>query len=439
MKPIHVHIENFQSIENLDFSIYGFTCITGKSNIGKSAITRAIYRCIMNETVKGAVRHGKKFVTVSLTSDWSIWWKKGEKGNEYEVNGKAYSNTGQKQLPEIADLGFRSVRVGDQDVTPWYANQYEPVFLLNKSGGQITEFISEISRLKVVQESIQRSISLKKKSTDKAGVHRDEISRLSKRVSSFIGIETASDMYKKLEEEKNIIDGKKNVLSKLIPLSEKAVKAKTGVVILEPIKSISVGFAPDSYSKWELGSNILRKFTASKTSLELLEPVKQVSVHSKDLGVSIRVLEVSSLMSKLKSKLVKPDFEIPDAKNRVAYLERLETLCRSMKKINIGSDPPRIPNKEIDVEKFENASRLLESMKSKKSEVLKSSIEFDSINNELAAIDAELSSFAACPFCGSTNASCVKDVEIPETKRSEEPVSSQEPKSKTLTLDDFDL
>lgn len=437
MKPIQVHIENFQSIESLDFSIYGFTCITGKSNIGKSAIARAIYRCIMNETVKGAVRHGKKFVTVSLTSDWSIWWKKGEKGNEYEVNGKSYSNTGQKQLPEIADLGFRSVRVGDQDVTPWYANQYEPVFLLNKSGGQITEFISEISRLKVVQESIQRSITLKKKSTDKSNVHKEEISRLSKRVSSFIGIEEAVDLYKKLEEEKKATDGKKSTLSALTPLSTKIERTKEYVEVLSPVKSVSIEGTPGSYPKWESGSKALKRLEDLGSGLRSVEPVKSVAVDAKDFNVDLRVLEMSSTISLLRSKTMKPDVGVPKIENNTDFLERMETLYQSMKKLCIGAPPPVVSGSTVDVERLEKASALSHKIAEKRREVEGCSSEAEQVGNELAVVDIDLSSFVVCPFCDSKpTVTCVKE-RVGTPKFTDSTEVKQERKS--LTLDDFDV
>lgn len=42
IKPVKVSIKNFQSVSDIEFEIHGFTCITGPTNIGKSAIIRAI-------------------------------------------------------------------------------------------------------------------------------------------------------------------------------------------------------------------------------------------------------------------------------------------------------------------------------------------------------------------------------------------------------------
>jgi len=121
LNPVQVRIQNFQSIDHVEFEVRGFTCITGKTNIGKSAIMRAISRSLLNDPVTGMVRKGAKYASVEMKSEgWGYLWEKGEKDvNRYEIDGKRYDKTGQNQLPEIEAMGFRSIRIGDDDLEPW--------------------------------------------------------------------------------------------------------------------------------------------------------------------------------------------------------------------------------------------------------------------------------------------------------------------------------
>lgn len=150
LSPIKVRIQNFQSIEDLEFDIYGLTVIAGRSNIGKSAIVRALTSAITNSSIVGMIRTGKENSNVSIQSkDFSYEWEKGNK-TSCVVNGKEFKKIGQKQLDEVSDLGYGSVRVGQRNIYPWSASQFDPIFLLNDPGPAVTEFISEISRLNIL-------------------------------------------------------------------------------------------------------------------------------------------------------------------------------------------------------------------------------------------------------------------------------------------------
>ena len=123
LKPVNVVINNFQSIDHLDMEICGFTAISGSTNAGKSAIVRAISSAILNNPVGGMVRKGASFCSVELSSeDWGFKWEKNDKGvNRAWIRGKdtPLDKLGQIQVPEITQMGFSSIEVGDDEIQPW--------------------------------------------------------------------------------------------------------------------------------------------------------------------------------------------------------------------------------------------------------------------------------------------------------------------------------
>jgi len=185
LSPIYARIQNFQSISDLEIEINGFTCITGITNIGKSAIIRAISGAFLNNPVVGAVRKGEKFCSVSLKSeDWEFIWEKGEPKsgiNRYKIKKpekKELEKVGQGQLESISSMGFTSAQVGSKVIHPWFASQFEPIFLLNLSGPAVTDFISDISRLGVLQDCILLNVRGKKRVLDTVRVKSDEVELL---------------------------------------------------------------------------------------------------------------------------------------------------------------------------------------------------------------------------------------------------------------------
>lgn len=208
MDPIQVNIRGYQSIDSLDFTIRGFTCITGKTNIGKSAIMRAISSSILNNPVVGMVRKGCQFATVDIQSatGWGFRWEKGAKGiNRYTIQGELYDKVGQVQLPQIEQMGFGSVRIGDHDIQPWLATQFSPIFLLDKSATQITAFISEVSKLHVLQDAIVLSARSKRKETDSAREKSEELKKTQDQLSVFAEVDNLEEFWNEIAAQKDSI------------------------------------------------------------------------------------------------------------------------------------------------------------------------------------------------------------------------------------------
>ena len=182
LTPVKIRIKNFQSLKDVEIEVHGFTCITGPTNIGKSAVIRAISGSLLNSPVTGMVRKGEKNCTVTIEAEgWGYTWEKGERGiNRYWMPGadKPLDKVGAGQIDEVVDMGFPSVRVGSRTVQPWFAHQFEQLFLMRESGPAITDFISEVSRLKVLQDAVIINARGKRRATDKAKLHLESVEAL---------------------------------------------------------------------------------------------------------------------------------------------------------------------------------------------------------------------------------------------------------------------
>jgi hypothetical protein len=206
LSPIHIKIKSFQSIEEIEFEVHGFTIISGgRSNAGKSAIIRAISGALINSPVGPLVRKGAKYCSVSMdTDEWGLLWEKGERGiNRYHLKGKEkpLDKVGSGQVDEVANFGFGSVKVGPDHIYPWVAPQFEPLFLLNKSGPAITDFISEVSRLQVLQNAILINIKNKKKAQDEIRIRNSNIEQLESKEQLFAKCDSAVSIKNDLEAQ----------------------------------------------------------------------------------------------------------------------------------------------------------------------------------------------------------------------------------------------
>ena len=188
--PVLVRIRDFQSLEDVDIEIRGFTCITGPTNIGKSAIIRAISGALLNSPVIGDVRKGRKYSSVTLDGgDWSMKWEKGKTISRTWIPANAdrpLTAVGRGQLDEVAAFGFRSVSVGPKKVQPWLATQFDPVFLMRETGPAITDFLSEVSRLKVLQDGVIINARARRRAMDLFKIRDGDAEKLREKLKATI-------------------------------------------------------------------------------------------------------------------------------------------------------------------------------------------------------------------------------------------------------------
>ena len=161
-----ITIKNFQSIKKLKFTIDGFTVIVGKNNIGKSAIIRAIKSALTNQSGNEFIRRGEKYTEVKIKKDkLNIEWKKGA-STTYKINDQNFSKLNRAIPQPLIDAGFNKMEIGDQKISPIIASQFQPLFLINKNGGVITDVLANLYKIDTL--SIADDLCLKELRSQKS-------------------------------------------------------------------------------------------------------------------------------------------------------------------------------------------------------------------------------------------------------------------------------
>src|SRR5277367_3768831 len=153
-----VEVTNFQSIEHAKFVIEGYTALVGRSNIGKSAIVRAVKAALTGASGTSFVRHGPNCArrlkdakkcqckaTVRIKREgFDLLWEKGDSDNRYTFNGQVNDSVGQG-TPTFLQAGFAPIKIGDDKELLQVADQFDPIFLLNKTGGAVADVLSDVA------------------------------------------------------------------------------------------------------------------------------------------------------------------------------------------------------------------------------------------------------------------------------------------------------
>jgi len=149
-----VQIKNFQSLEDVSFTVQGFTVLIGRSNLGKSATIRAIEGALFNSPVDAYVREGTQTLQVQLQSpEFDILWRKGGGHNDYIVDGVSYENVGRDVPDVIKKKGFRDLELNRNSLRIQISDQFHPLFLLDCSGADAAQAISDVDRIYEIQNA----------------------------------------------------------------------------------------------------------------------------------------------------------------------------------------------------------------------------------------------------------------------------------------------
>ncbi len=153
-----LRIIDFQSIHDLDLELGRFTVITGPSDVGKSAVIRAIHSAITNRSGQDFIRSGSKECKVALVfEDGAVGWLKGGSGT-YKLGSQVFNKTGRSVPEEVsAFLRLGDIQVGEEKLNPNIHGQFQPPFLVTSTPGTRARLIGEMSGINILYLAIAES------------------------------------------------------------------------------------------------------------------------------------------------------------------------------------------------------------------------------------------------------------------------------------------
>lgn len=205
---IEVEIQNFQSIEQVAFRIEGFTALVGRSNIGKSAVVRALQCALTAATGNDFVRHGESCerrlkgnkkcrcqttVTIKL-GERTVKWEKGDNVNQYTITegGEDTLFTAlERGQPDFLKPDFELVQVGTKNDLIQIGEQFAPIFLLDQSGSATADVLSDVARLEDLNKAIRLVNKDRKEAVSTRKVRETDVKDLEERLTGYEGLDQA--------------------------------------------------------------------------------------------------------------------------------------------------------------------------------------------------------------------------------------------------------
>ena len=199
----HLAIRNFQSLAKADFELGRFTVIVGETDVGKSAIIRAIRYLATNQSGHGFVTHGQTRTGVQIDTEEgaTVAWRK-SKTAVYKVrtNGavEVYQKMGTHVPLEVASvLRIGEVTIGDDVFLPNFHGQFDMPFLITSTSSSRARMLGEVSGANILYLAIQEARRRERTSASLRNTRMSDLERAKEVLKSFEGLEAAEQTLNK--------------------------------------------------------------------------------------------------------------------------------------------------------------------------------------------------------------------------------------------------
>lgn len=149
-------VKNFQSIKETELEVEGFTVITGRSSIGKSALIRATAAAFFGWPGDHYVKTGETFTGVVVDlDDTKVTWRKvknptPKRQTALQVGPDVHTKLGRDHGELTAKTGVVEIQVGPKRFRPQVAGQHDQPFLLTETETTVAEIFKVLGRADTV-------------------------------------------------------------------------------------------------------------------------------------------------------------------------------------------------------------------------------------------------------------------------------------------------
>lgn len=188
-----LHVQHFQSLDDVTIELAPLTVIVGPSSSGKSALTRALHTLIANRRGHAFIAHGERIASITAkTSQGTVTLTrgKGTADNSYVVipNDPSHplspQTTYSKLGGEVPIEVSRFLGIDPKDPIA-FASQFDKPYLLDDSPAEIARTLGSLTNATVLLEGARESNRRKLDAKRTLTTRQDDLQRITERVPAY--------------------------------------------------------------------------------------------------------------------------------------------------------------------------------------------------------------------------------------------------------------
>ena len=325
-----VEITNYESIEHTTICVDKFTTLTGKNALGKSAALRAINAALTNQQGTNFIRWGQDFCEIRIkTGNYDILWHKEDSNNFYKINGKVYNKIGRDAPPEeISNAGFGLLKVGTQKINLNYAQQFFPLFLVDRLDSKGADLLTSVYGLDRLYKAVDLCNKEQRSNKDTLRIRAKDLELIEDDLDKFKDFEKLKKHGEHLKKLKKSIEEKEAEIGKLRKWGEKAQILARAIAILQKVSNIAI---PRNDTSLKLADEIKEltklhnRYAATKKDVDRLKKIEGVTlpennIETKSLkyleGKKEQLLDGKEELKTIKSRIDKVEWAIKEVKEQ---------------------------------------------------------------------------------------------------------------------------
>lgn len=399
---VEVEVRNFQSIERATFRIDGFTVVVGRSNIGKSALVRALKACLTGAPASSFVRHGatclrrlkqaktcKCYSSVHIkATDFDLFWEKGDSVNRYTFNGQVYDKA-ERGTPDFLQPLFSPVKVGDRQELLQVSDQFSPIFLLDQTGGAVADTLSDVARLDRINAAMRLAEKDRKEAVSTRKVREKDVVHLNARLNAYEGLDTVLVNVQRVADKQTLLEKQERALVGLDSFMERTSVLASTIRELTKCADVqvpsSVPLTEGSQRLDALGS-YLEKHTERERAVAMLSGVEELPT-----------LPAATLQQ-----------HASDFARLGVWLNQVDGLKTWAASWKVVQDLPALSTEPLknSLKGWDRLNDLLARQKTLETDVAELDLALQDVVKELQSLNEEQAAIGVCPTCTRSLAEC---------------------------------
>lgn len=195
-----LHVQHFQSLDDVTLELAPFTVIVGPSSSGKSALTRALNTLIANRRGHAFISHGERIASITAkTSNGTVTLTrgKGTSDNSYVIipsdpsHPLAPQTTYSKLGGEVPQEVSQFLGIDPRDPIA-FASQFDKPYLLDDSPAEIARTLGSLTNATVLLEGARESNRRKLDHKRTLTTRQSDLEAITERVPQYRALKTQS-------------------------------------------------------------------------------------------------------------------------------------------------------------------------------------------------------------------------------------------------------